>query len=101
MIRDKPVVQFDKRLCRLFWDVDISEIDLSAHAQWVVERVLEYGDFNDVQALILSFGRSGFLDIVSRARFSSRKTMRFWETMLKQEGVSCTRKFSRETAWIC
>ncbi|MCA1808438.1 MAG: hypothetical protein LC725_03095 [Lentisphaerae bacterium] len=89
-----------QRLGCLFWDVDISTVDLSAHPEWLVERVLEYGDLDDVRLLIAYFGQDAFLDLVSSSRYSSRKTMCFWREILKQEGRSCTRKFSLATAWI-
>lgn len=88
------------RFHRLLWDVNVSEVRLPDHAGWVVERVLEYGDLEDVQALARLLGRGPFLELVARARIPSSKTKRFWDQVLTLEGVSCTRKSSRETVWI-
>lgn len=88
-------------LGRLFWDVDLSEVDLEKYPEWTVERVLEFGNFEDVQLLIRHFGNAAFLDLVAEARFSSRRTMCFWHSLLAYEGRACTRKFSRETVWTC
>ncbi len=98
-VPDKLVLQ--QGLTRLFWDVDLATIDPSAHPEWLVERVLEYGNLDDVRLLISYFGQDVFLDLVSTSRYSSRKTMCFWSEILKLEGRSCTRKFCRATAWGC
>jgi hypothetical protein len=85
---------------RLFWDVDTEAIDPEVHAAWIVERVLEYGDLPDVRLLIDWLGWNAFLQYVANARFLSARTWNFWKTILEKEGLSCTRTFSREAAWI-
>jgi transcriptional regulator with XRE-family HTH domain len=90
-----------RRLHRLFWDRELKTTDLDRHPRWVAERVLEYGALADVRTLIALYGRAEFLEIVSGARLQSSKTRRFWLAMLKKEGMSCTRKYSRETASDC
>jgi transcriptional regulator with XRE-family HTH domain len=86
------------RLQRLFWDQDLNARHLDENPLWVVERVLEYGNLDDVHVLVGLMGREGFLRHVSEARFSSDRTRVFWQQMLSKEGLTCTRKFSREEA---
>lgn len=31
----------------LFWDVNIASIDIKKHKRWLLERILEYGQWND------------------------------------------------------
>jgi len=31
----------------LFWDVDISTLDIDKHSKFILERVLQYGDLDD------------------------------------------------------
>ena len=88
-----------RNLKRLFWDHDLCEEDFVAHPTWILERVLEYGSLADVSFLIRKMGRRAFLDGVGEARMSSAKTRSFWLEMLRMEGSSCTRKYSRERAW--
>lgn len=40
----------------LFWDADISAIDVQAHAGYIVARVLEYGRFEDWRRLVSFYG---------------------------------------------
>jgi hypothetical protein len=35
---------------------------------------------------------------VAQARFSSARTREFWHRMLDKEGMTCTRRYSREGA---
>ncbi len=37
---------------RLFWDVDINDIDESAHCRFIIQRVLERGSLDDIRATI-------------------------------------------------
>jgi transcriptional regulator with XRE-family HTH domain len=90
------------RVGRLFWDRRLEVRDLEESTTWVVERVLEYGDLEDVRLLVGLLGRDGFLQRVSEARFSSDRARVFWEKILEREGVQCTRRYSRkgaETSW--
>lgn len=88
-----------KRLRRLFWDHSLAPGDLKTHATWVVERVLDYGDLSDIYMLHDMMGRPGFLAAVARARRVSPHTRNFWVQILTMEGIPCTKKFSRSTAW--
>ena len=80
------------QLQRLFWDHRLRPEDLTKFRLWVVERVLEYGNLEDVHALIDCIGRVTFLKDVARARFSSPRAGRLWDQILEKEGIPCTRK---------
>ncbi len=86
-------------LKRLFWDHPLAEQDLEAHPVWVVERILEYGTLEDIHALQRIMGRARFLRTVAQADRVSPRTRNFWRQILATEGMSCTRKYSRNTAW--
>jgi transcriptional regulator with XRE-family HTH domain len=88
-----------KQLGRLFWDHPLTAADLEAHAVWVVERVLEYGTLADVEMLRDQMGRKAFLAAVASTQRLSPRTASFWRKMLTMEGIRCTRKYSRDTAW--
>ena len=87
-----------RRIRRLFWDHPLQPEDLRRHPLWVIRRVLEYGKLDDVQILIDYLGEDRFLDLLQRIHFPSQKDQVFWGAMLRQEGRTCTRKFSREEA---
>ena len=87
------------RLRRLFWDHPLRESDLEAHPAWVVERVLEYGALADIHALSNTIGRKAFLEAVAASTRLSPRTATFWRLILEMEGMPCTKKYSRNTAW--
>jgi len=89
------------RLGRLFWDHKLTKDDLTNHPMWVVERVLEYGKLDDVDLLRETMGRKTFLDLVAASGRLSPRTRNFWNQILNMEGVKCTKKYSRNTAWNC
>jgi transcriptional regulator with XRE-family HTH domain len=88
-----------RRLGRLFWDADLTPETFTGYPVWVVERVLELGQLDDVHALQLLMGRDGFLKAVQSATRVSAKTRTFWNGMLEKEGWECMRKSSRQAAW--
>jgi transcriptional regulator with XRE-family HTH domain len=88
-----------KQLARLFWDHPLTPKDLEAHPVWVVERVLEYGTLEDVALLRDQMGRMAFLAATASAHRMSPRTATFWKHMLQMEGIPCTKKYSRNTAW--
>ena len=87
------------RLKRLFWDHPLVEKDLRAYPVWVLERVLDYGNLDDIRAIDGLMGREAFLQAVLKARRVSPRTRNFWCQILELEGMPCTRESSRNTAW--
>ena len=97
--RQRPrATEVVERISRLFWDRPLEPVHLTENTLWVVERVLEYGNLGDLSSLVALLGRKEFLEHVSEARLSSERTRTFWEHVLRREGVTCARKFSRREA---
>jgi transcriptional regulator with XRE-family HTH domain len=90
--------QVVRRLRRLFWDQRLAVEHLEANSLWVVERVSEFGDLDDIRLLVRFLGRERFLQHVAEARFSSEKTRVFWQKILDREGVPCTTRSFRDEA---
>ncbi len=40
----------------LFWDVDKNDIDFDKHSTFIIQRVLEYGEFCDWKAILSYYG---------------------------------------------
>jgi len=88
-----------KQLTRLFWDHHLAARDFDQHPVWVTERVLEYGTLRDVSTLRAVLGNDRFLTTVARATRVSPRTATFWNHLLKQEGIPCTKKSYPNTVW--
>lgn len=81
------------RIRRLFWDHPLEATDIDAYPQWVIKRVLDYGDLPDVQATLQYFGRDRFFALVDGIRFDSIRTERFWKQLMIHEGLTpCMQK---------
>ena len=94
------VTKVVSQLSRLFWDRPLARNDLEDHPDWVLERVLEYGALDDIQMLREFMGHRCFVERVSGLARLSPRTASFWRQLLEMEGIACTKKYSRNTAWI-
>jgi hypothetical protein len=61
----KPKPIFDKRI---FWDVDFEKIDYDAKARWVIVRVIERGDIEDIRQCRRYYGD----DLVKKALLETK-----------------------------
>lgn len=88
-----------KQIRRLFWDRPLTSRDFGRYPVWVTERVLDYGNLDDVRVLRETLGRERFMKTVAQASRVSPKTRALWELVLQKEGIPCTRRFSRPAVW--
>ena len=63
---------------RYFWDIDPGQLDVSAYPRYVIERLLEYGDFPELRWLFGRFSRQEIVDVLKRSRRLSRRRAAFW-----------------------
>ena len=57
----------------LFWDTDMAKLDWDKNKQWIVRRVFEYGDGDEIQETIRFYGKenvSALLSMVADERKS-------------------------------
>ena len=87
-----------RQLKRLFWDRPLKAEHFRTYPAWVTERLLDYGTLRDVQCLTQFMGRDKFLEIVSKIRFKSARTMTFWQQILAKENRPCMKKPFRQEA---
>ena len=67
---EKPV--FNKRI---FWDVDFEKIDYDKKAVFVIERVFERGDVEDIRNCRRYYGDEKVATILSNAKWLSLATI--------------------------
>ncbi len=87
-----------RQLSRLFWDRPLTAAELHRYPAWVAQRVLEFGQLEDVRRFRDWLGGDTFLELVATLHFSDPKIREFWARILQLEGRSCTRTFSRRAA---
>ncbi len=54
---------------RIFWDVDFDKLDYDAKASFVIERVFERGDVEDVRNCRRYYGDEKVVDALLKAKF--------------------------------
>jgi hypothetical protein len=67
----------------LFWDSDVSKIDIHKHKKYIIERVLEFGDTESVRWLSRNYRLSDVYEVLDTSRTLSKKSSDFWRLVLK------------------
>jgi len=80
----------------LFWDVNLARMDKNAHKQFIVKRILQFGDLDDLRWALTSYGYDAVRDIFL---FSSdqldNKSRNFWRSFFQiHDGEECIKKRS-------
>jgi len=63
---DKPKPVFDKRI---FWDVNFEQLDYDAKANFVIERVFERGDVEDIRQCRRYYGDEKVAEALLKAKY--------------------------------
>lgn len=64
---------------KYFWDSDISSIDLKSHQQYIIARVLRYGDEASLKWIHQTFKRTDIRNCVYQSRELSLKDKTFFQ----------------------
>jgi hypothetical protein len=66
----------------LFWDTDPSQLDAETHAQFIIERVAERGELEEMRAVWSYYGETRVADAVRNSRSLSTRTVWFFSSLL-------------------
>ena len=88
------MAKLPKFLKKYFWDVDFEKLDFRSYRQYVLGRILEYGDENAVSWLGKNFTKNEIADVLFRFRFVSPKSANFWAVVfgIDKKRVLCLQK---------
>jgi len=67
----------------LFWDVNPGKIEPQKNAQYVIERVLDFGNDKEVKWLWNFYGKSALEKTVRSSRILQPRTKTLWKLILK------------------
>ena len=77
----------------LFWDVDLNDLDLQKHKEWIISRTLENGTVDDVRLLFKAFPKSEIINAIKNSMRLSPITATFWKVYLNIKGeIKCLKK---------
>ncbi len=80
-----------ERVKRLFWDVKKDEVDLEKHKSFIIRRIINFGDLDDVRWMLGNYSQDEIIRVLKRARGISKKTILFWATYfnIPLEEIAC------------
>lgn len=67
-----------KFLQKYFWEYEISSLGLEVHKKFIIERILEKGNWRAVKWILKSYGKDTILSVVKSSDNISDKTRNFW-----------------------
>ncbi len=67
---------------KLFWEADVTAVDLDEHDHYLIERILEYGDIQEVKWMFEHYNKAKIKEVLCRRRGLSKKSLFFWKMVL-------------------
>ncbi|MBI2611574.1 hypothetical protein HYW54_02390 [Candidatus Gottesmanbacteria bacterium] len=67
-----------KNLYKYFWDTDQNQLDIIKRQDYIIERLLEYGDLDALFWAKKTYRASVIEDIVKKGKSLSKKSARFY-----------------------
>ncbi len=91
----------DKKLSfnkTLFWDVDLKHLDYNKNADFIIERVLNYGDKKDYKEIKNNYGLKKIKQTAKKVNYINKKNINFWSIVfnIPINLFKCTKKFSNK-----
>lgn len=76
----KPVIKFRPAL---FWDVNPKKIDVKKNAQYIIERIADFGNDKEARWMWEYYDKRILRKVISNSRCVSSRTRVFWTLLLK------------------
>ncbi len=89
---------------KYFWEVDVDGLDVDKNPEYIISRLLEYGDREATRWLFKKFSRALIAKTLREGRAFSPRTANFWRLYLNldKNKVLCLRmpyQKRREGTW--
>lgn len=83
-----------KFLKRYFWEVDYRKINLQQRAEYVVKRILEYGDKRAIRWMEQNFKEAKIKEVICGTKDLSAQSANYWAVVLgvDKKKVKCLQK---------
>ena len=68
----------------LFWDVDLKSLNSKEHASYIIERVLDFGDDDDIRWLFSTYPKAMMKETLGNTRSAIHaKSKALWNLVLR------------------
>ena len=87
---------------QVFWDTELSQIDLEKHSIFVIERYVSYGTYKNWKEILAFYGEERVKKDILEASWLDKKTLNFCCVYLNlnKEDFKCyTKKQLNPTHW--
>ena len=83
--------QLPKSLWKYFWEVKPEEVDVEERPDYVIHRIMDYGDTEAVRWMKMTYGQVQMQEVLRSRRGISRPSAYYWATILglNTEEVKC------------
>jgi hypothetical protein len=68
----------------LFWDVDPSKIDTDKNAEYIIERILDFGHDSEVRWMWRFYDKELLKKVVNNSRSLRKDTRNLWKLILEK-----------------
>ncbi|MBU2037198.1 hypothetical protein KJ866_03330 [Patescibacteria group bacterium] len=69
----------------LFWDTNPDRIDVKKNAQYIIERILDFGNDEEVKWLYHFYDKSLLKNVVAKSRSLMPETKNLWTLLLENK----------------
>src|SRR3989344_4744607 len=92
--RDSKSIKIGHFRNSLFWDINPKKLDIEKNAEFIIGRVLDFGDLDEWKAIKKIYGLEKIRKEALKHPFESQRSVNFWELILKlpPKSLSCTRR---------
>jgi len=100
MIRKQNII--NELSPHIFWDVDVSSIDLETNSLFVLQRVLQYGKMNDWLLILNFFGFEKLKKLVTKINSLDQVSLSFLSNyfQIEKSNFKCYKKMlSNQDSW--
>jgi hypothetical protein len=76
---------------RLFWDTAKEEVDPVRHRSYVIRRIVDFGNLDDVKWMRNTYSAGEIGEVIRKSRGLSRRSVLFWSACLRipPEEIQC------------
>jgi len=76
---------------RLLWDVEVKSIDIERHRFFIIARIIDYGNCEDIKWMRQTYTDGQIKEVVCKRKGISKKSGHFWAAYYRipEEEVKC------------